>query len=70
MLLQTFDKNGIKLLNSQHISSEANIAINQNYPDRQRDDLPQPWILTLEIFNRNMNTIYQLKKKNKKFDFL
>ena len=58
MLLQTFDKNGIKLLNSQHISSEANIAINQNYPDndKQRDNLLPPWILTLEIFNRNMNT--------------
>ena len=62
-LLQTFDENGIKLLNSQHISSEANIAINQNYPDQQRnDDLPPPRILTLEIFNRNMNTIFQLKK--------
>ena len=66
MLLQTFDQNGIKLLNSQHISSEANIAINQNYPDndqQQRDDLPPPWILTLEIFNRNMNTIFQLRRK-------
>ena len=62
-LLQTFDENGINLLNSQHISSEANIAINQNYPDQQRGDLPPPWILTLEIFNRNMNTIFQLKKK-------
>ena len=47
----------------QHISSEANIAINQNYPDQQRGDLPPSWILTLEIFNRNMNTIFQLKKK-------
>ena len=63
MLLQTFDENGIKLLNLQHTSSVANIAINQNYPDQQRDDLPPPWILTLEIFNRNMNTIFQLKKK-------
>ena len=69
-LLQTFDENGINLLNSQHISSEANIAINQNYPDQQRGDLPPPWILTLEIFNRNMNTIFQLKKNNKKLDFL
>ena len=49
---------------------EANIAINQNYSDQQRDDLPLPWILTLEILNRNMNTIFQLKKKNKKSDFL
>ena len=62
-LLQTFDENGIKLLNSQHISLEANIAINQSYPDQQRDDLPPLWILTLEIFNRNMNNIFQLKKK-------
>ena len=47
-LLQIFDENGIKFLNSQHISSEANIAINQNYPDQQRDDdLSPPWILTL-----------------------
>ena len=61
-LLQTFNENGIKLLNSQHISSEANICINQNYPDQQRDNLLPPWILTLEIFNRNMNTIFQLKK--------
>ena len=58
----------MKLLNLQHISSEANIAINQNYPDQQRDDLLPPWILTLETFNRNMNTIFQLKK-NKKLDF-
>ena len=63
MLLQSFDKNWIKLLNLQHISSEANIAINQNYPDQQRGDLPPSWILTLEIFNRNLNTIFQLKKK-------
>ena len=69
MLLQTFDENGIKLLNLQHTSSVANIAINQNYPDQQRDNLPPPWILTLETFNRNMNTIFQLKK-NKKLDFL
>ena len=61
-LLQTFDEYGIKLLNSQHISSEANISINQNCPDQQREDLPPPWILTLEVFNRNMNTIFQLKK--------
>ena len=68
MLLQTFDENGIKLLNSQHISSEANIVINQNYPDndqqqRRHDDLPPPWILTLEIFDRKMNTIFQLRRK-------
>ena len=67
-LLQTFDENGIKLLKSQHISSEANTAINQNYPEndqeqRRDNDLPPPWILTLEIFNRNMKTIFQLRRK-------
>ena len=68
-LLQTFKENGLKLLNSQHISSEANICINQNYPDQQRDNLLPPWILTLEIFNRNMNTIFQLKKKTRNWIF-
>ena len=68
-LLQTFDECGIKLLNSQHTSSEANIAISQNYPDQQRDGLPSPWILTLEIFERNMNAIFQLKK-NQETGFL
>ena len=63
MLLQTFEEYEIKLLNSQHISSKADIAIKQNYPDQERDNLPPLWILTLEIFNRNMNEISQLKKK-------
>ena len=44
-LLQTFEEYAIKLLNSQHISLEADITINQNYPHQQRDDLPPPWIL-------------------------
>ena len=44
----------------------TNIPINENYPDndqQQRDDLPPPQILTLEIFNRNMKTIFQLRRK-------
>ena len=50
MLLQTFDENGIKLLNSQHISSEANIAINQNYPD---NDKQRQLTTTLDLSIRN-----------------
>ena len=50
MFLQTFDENGIKLLNSQHISSEANIAINQNYPD---NDKQRQLTTTLDLNIRN-----------------
>ena len=54
-LLQTFSNNGIKLLNSQHISSESNTA-SLNQPA----DLP--WSLTLEVFNRNLSSIFLLRK--------
>ena len=55
-LLKTFSDDGIKLVNSQHISSESNTT-NLSQPA----DLP--WYLTLKIFNQNMNTIFQLNKK-------
>ena len=55
-LLPTFSDNGIKLLNSQYISSESN-TVSLNQPA----DLP--WSLTLEVFNRNLNTIFQLNKR-------
>ena len=57
-LIQTFSENGIKLLNSQHISSDTNFACIQNHIG---DNLP-PWNLSLEVFNRNMNNIFQLRK--------
>ena len=56
VLLRTFSGNGIKLLNSQHISTETNFA-SSNQP------VDLPWYLTLEIFNENMNTVFQLNKK-------
>ena len=55
-LLPTFSDSGIKLLNSQHILSESTTA-SANEPV----DLPSS--LTLEVFNRNMNTIFQVNKK-------
>ena len=55
-LLQTFSDNEIKLLNSQHISSESNTA-SSNQP------VDIPWSLTLEVFNRNLNSIFQLNKR-------
>ena len=55
-LLQTFSDNGIKLLNSQYISSGSNTA-SLNQP------VDLPWSLNLEIFNRNLNDIFQLNKR-------
>ena len=55
-LLQTFSDNGIKLLNSQHISSESNTA-SANEP------VDLLWSLTLEVFNRNLSDIFQLNKR-------
>ena len=51
-----FSDNGIKLLNSQHISSESKTA-SSNQP------VDLPWALTLEIFNRNLSSIFQLNKR-------
>ena len=56
MLLQTFYDHGIKLLNSQHISLESNTASFI----QPRDLL---WALELEVFSRNKNNIFQLRKK-------
>ena len=55
-LLQTFSDNGVKLLNSQQISLDSNTA-SLNQP------IALSWNLVLEVFNRNMNNIFQLKKK-------
>lgn len=60
VLIQTFSENGIKLLTSNYISQDANMAINQNYTTE--NDLPL-WILTSAVFNKNMNNILELKKK-------
>ena len=50
-LLKTFEENGIKLLNSSYISQRSN------------NDLLILHILALEVLNKNMNNIFQLKKK-------
>ena len=58
-LLKTFSENEIKLMNSQYISTDSNFSQQQNYIGR--DDLP-PWNFSLEIFNKNMKSIFQVKK--------
>ena len=55
-LLKTFSDNGFKLLNSQYISSESNTACLNQHVDL-------PWRLTLQVFNKNMSTVFQLNKK-------
>ena len=50
-LLKTFEENEIKLLNSNYISQ------------RSSNDLLILYILTLEVLNKNMNNIFQLKRK-------
>ena len=51
----------MKLLNSNTISQEFNSNI-QNFLTVNENDLP-PWILTFELFNRNFNQTFQIRKK-------
>ena len=55
-LLKAFSDNWIKLLNSQYISSESNTACFSQPVDSL-------WCLTLEVFNKDMSTVFQLNKK-------
>ena len=62
VLLQTFSDYGLKLLNSNTIAQDENNAIIQNHLNVNENNLP-PWILTFELFNKSMNNIFQLRKK-------
>ena len=61
ILLQTFSHYGLKLMNSNMIAQEINANI-QNHLNVNENDLP-PWILTLELFNKSLNNIFQIRKK-------
>ena len=61
ILLQTFSDYGLKLMNSNTIAQEINANI-QNHLNVNENDLP-PWILTFELFNKSLNNIFQIKKK-------
>ena len=62
ILLQTFSNYGLKLLNSNTIAQDENNAIIQNHLIVNEKNLP-PWLLTFELFNKSMNNIFQLRKK-------
>ena len=61
ILLQTFSDYGLKLMNSNTIAQEINANI-QNHLNVNENDLP-PWILTFELFNKSLNNIFQIRKK-------
>ena len=61
VLLQTFSNYGLQLLNSLNIAQDEN-KILQNYLNKKDDDLP-PWFLSFELFNKSLNKIFQIRKK-------
>ena len=63
VLLQTFSNHGLQLLNSNSIAQSENNKIMQNYLTQNLDDrnLP-PWFLSFELFNKNLNKIFQIRK--------
>ena len=64
ILLQTFSNHRLKLLNSNTIAQSENNKILQNHLNRDGDDdnLP-PWLLSFELFNKSLNKIFQIRKK-------
>ena len=62
--LQTFSNHGLKLLNSNTIAQSENNRTLQNHLTREgdNDDLP-PWFLSFELYNKNLNKIFQIGKK-------
>ena len=63
VLLQIFSNHGLQLLNSNIIAQSENNKTMQNYLDQNLDDrnLP-PWFLSFELFNKNLNKIFQIRK--------
>ena len=56
VLLPPFSQNGLKLENCQYIFLDNNIN-NLNQP------ISLPWKLQLELVNRNMNSVFSIRKK-------
>ena len=63
VLLQTFSNHGLQLLNSNSIAQSENNKIMQNYLTQNLDDRNlSPWFLSFELFNKNLNKIFQIRK--------
>ena len=61
VLLQTFSNYGLQLLNSLNIAQDEN-KILQNYLNKKDDDFP-PWFLSFQLFNKSLNKIFQIRRK-------
>lgn len=62
VLLQTFSNHGLKLLNSNTIAQSENNRILQNHLNVDDHNLP-PWFLSFELLNKNLNKIFQIRKR-------
>ena len=64
ILLQTFSNHGLKLLNADTIAQSENNKILQNHlnQDEDEDNLP-PWFLSFKLYNKSLNKIFQIRKK-------
>ena len=64
VLLQTFSNHGLQFLNSNNVARSENNKIMQNYLTQNLDDcnLP-PWFLSFQLFNKNLNKIFQIRKR-------
>ena len=60
-ILHSLSSYGLKLLNSNTISQEYNLNID-NFLNDDADSLP-PWILTFELFNKSFTQTLQIRKK-------
>ena len=61
MLLQRFSDYGLKLMNLNTIAQGVNANI-QNHLNVNENDIP-PWMLTFELFNKILNNIFRIRKK-------
>ena len=62
VLLQTFSNHRLKLLNSNTIAQSENNRILQNHLNVDDHNLP-PWFLSFELLNKNLNKIFQIRKR-------
>ena len=60
-ILHSLSNYGLKLLNSNTISQEFNLNID-NFPSDDIDNLP-PWTLIFELFNKSFTQTLQIRKR-------
>ena len=61
LILHSLSKYGLKLLNSNTISQEINLSID-NFPTDDIDNLP-PWTLIFKPFHKSFTQTLQIRKR-------